>query len=100
MGEKSKIQWCDSTLNEEMGCDGCELWVPKRGIRLCYASVDTANKTGRGPLKGWPASFDQPTVYPERIGLLRKWRDLTGTVRPDKPWLSGLPRVIFWDDMG
>jgi protein gp37 len=100
MGEKSKIQWCDSTLNEEMGCDGCELWSPKRGVRICYAGVDTENKTSRGPLKGWPVSFDRPTVFPERIALLRKWKDLTGTARPDKPWLNGLPRVIFWDDMG
>ena len=35
MGDKSTIQWCDSTLNLQMGCDGCELWNHSR--RICYA---------------------------------------------------------------
>ena len=26
MSVKTKIQWCDSTVNPTMGCDGCELW--------------------------------------------------------------------------
>src|SRR5688572_33443058 len=24
--KKTHIQWCDSTVNPVMGCDGCELW--------------------------------------------------------------------------
>lgn len=28
------------------------------------------------------------------------WPDLTGTERPDKPWLNGYPRIVFLDDMG
>lgn len=100
MGERTAIQWSDSTLNVMMGCDGCELWDPKRGIRICYAGVDTTNKTARGPLKGWPTRFDRPEIFPERIGLLGKWRDLTGLPRPGKPWLDGHPRTIFWNDMG
>jgi protein gp37 len=27
------------------------------------------------------------------------WSDLTGTIRRDKPWLNGLPRLIFVSDM-
>ena len=27
MSVKTKIQWCDSTVNPTMGCDGCEIWV-------------------------------------------------------------------------
>ena len=26
MSKTTKIQWCDSTVNPTMGCDGCELW--------------------------------------------------------------------------
>jgi hypothetical protein len=26
MSKKTKIQWCDGTVNPVMGCDGCELW--------------------------------------------------------------------------
>jgi protein gp37 len=29
-----------------------------------------------------------------------RWRDLTGTARPEKPWLDGQPRLIFLNDMG
>ena len=29
-----------------------------------------------------------------------RWSDLTGTKRSDKPWLDGMPRVIFVGDMG
>jgi protein gp37 len=100
MGEKTGIQWSDSTLNIASGCDGCELWVPRLGIRICYAGVDTERKTAKGLRKGWPPRFDQPTIFPERIVWLTKWKDLTGTPRPNKPWLDGLPRVIFQGDMG
>jgi protein gp37 len=30
--KKTKIQWCHSTVNPEMGCDGCELWPGKGKI--------------------------------------------------------------------
>jgi len=29
----TKIQWCHSTVNPVMGCDGCELWKPASAIR-------------------------------------------------------------------
>jgi hypothetical protein len=29
----TKIQWCHSTVNPVMGCDGCELWPPASKIR-------------------------------------------------------------------
>lgn len=132
MAEQTKIQWADSTFNLSMGCDGCELWRAAKldelsptgweagasqrpdgrwWIRICYAGVDTDNKTAKnatrpgGPLKGWPLSFDTPTIFPERIKLLEQWKDLTGTVRPHegpyaKPWFDFMPRSIFWIDMG
>jgi hypothetical protein len=28
----TKIQWCHSTINPEMGCDGCELWKSAAAI--------------------------------------------------------------------
>ena len=29
----TKIQWCHSTVNPVMGCDGCELWPTPTAIR-------------------------------------------------------------------
>jgi protein gp37 len=106
MGQHTKIEWADDTVNAEMGCDGCELWDPKNDIRICYAGVMTEQKLSKGPRKGWPAAFDKPTIFPDRIAKAARWNDLTGTARAGtdrykaKPWLDGMPRVIFLKDMG
>jgi len=100
MAKGTMIEWADDTVNAEMGCDGCELWDPKNRIRICYAGVQTERMLSRGALKGWPPAFDQPTIFPGRIAQAAHWRDLTGTKRPDKPWLDEMPRVIFVNDMG
>jgi protein gp37 len=97
MSITTDIQWCDSTLNLQMGCDGCELWNPKAGVRKCYAGQLTER---RSPTKGWPDKFGLPRIFPERIAQTPKWKDLTDTDRPDKPWLNGLPRLVFLNDMG
>jgi protein gp37 len=103
MAQTTAIEWCDSTLNLMMGCDGCELWNPKANLRHCYAGVMTdgdGKRPGYGGRKGWPVTFGQPATFPERLVAALKWSDLTGTERPEKPWLNGLPRMIFLDDMG
>src|SRR5262245_24725643 len=83
-----------------MGCDGCELWDPKRGIRHCYAGIQIEQRTRAAPRPGWPGRFEQPELFPGRVATAARWPDLTGTARPDKPWLDGRPRVIFCNDMG
>ena len=85
MAEGTKIEWCDDSVNAEMGCDGCELWDPKNRVRICYAGQHTTRMLSRGPLKGWPPGFDQPTIFPGRIAKAARRRDLTGTARPGKP---------------
>lgn len=98
MGEVTLISWCDSTCNGEMGCDGCELW---NGLRhSCYAGILTERQVRNGPRNGWPTAFNVPQVFPRRIDEALEWKDLTGYARPDKPWLNGMPRLIFLDDMG
>ena len=92
MGIKTKIEWCDSTINPIMGCSGCELRKAH-----CYAAMLCARYSGR---KGWPKSFDEPEFFPRRIAQALGWPDLTGKTRPDKPWLDGHPRIIFVNDMG
>lgn len=91
MGIKTKIEWADSSVNPIMGCTGCALRKSH-----CYAAVLCARYAGR---KGWPESFDRPEFFPGRLEKAMKWRDLTGEARSDKPWLDGLPRHIFVNDM-
>jgi len=96
MGKETDIEWCDSTLNLQMGCDGCELWTAK--VRNCYAGQLTERYAGHNA--GFPKAFNEPVIYPDRLAPALAWKDLTGTKRPDKPWLDGLPRMIFLNDMG
>lgn len=98
MAKETKIEWCDSTLNLSMGCDGCELWNRAAGIAHCYAGTLTDRYAGTN--KGFPESFEEPTTFFDRLEQALKWSDLTGVDRPDKPWLNGLPRLIFVGDMG
>jgi protein gp37 len=96
MAEQTKIQWCDSTLNIQMGCEGCEL-SSKQGPARCYAEVMTDRYQGRN---GWPDTFMKPKLFLERLIPALRWKDLTGTTRKDKPWLDSYPRLIFLNDMG
>jgi protein gp37 len=100
MGEFTGIEWCDSTINPEMGCDGCELWDPKNGIKTCYALKLIERTVSRSPQKGWPPSPTTPTIFPGRIAQAARWKDLTGRVRSERTWLDRMPRVIFVNDMG
>lgn len=95
MGVKTDIQWCDSSINLQMGCDGCELW--HEGVRACYAGTLTERYGGQ---KGFPKAFHLPVLFPERMKVVESWEDLSGRVRPEKPWLNGYPRVVFLNDMG
>ncbi len=95
MSITTPIAWCDSTANGGMGCDGCELWNGLR--RSCYAGILTERRAGR---PGYPPDFATPTLFPRRIPEACRWPDLTGTRRPNKPWLDGMPRVVFLGDMG
>ena len=98
MGLVTKIQWCDSTDNPSMGCDGCELWNRKTGVRKCYAGNMTTRFGGHN--KGYPPSFEEVTLYPGRMAQAAMWTDLRGKQRLNKPWLDGRDRHIFVSDMG
>lgn len=97
MSVTTKIQWCDSTVNPTMGCEGCELWNPKAGVRKCYAGM--LHTRFGGVTKGYSPTFEQVTYWPGRMAEAARWPDLTGKARKDKPWLDGLPRLIFVSDM-
>lgn len=98
MSKETNIEWADSSLNLQMGCDGCELWNPAAEVKHCYAGTLTERYAGVN--KGFPKSFDEPMIFRERIMQIKNWKSLTGMMRLNKPWLNGLPRIIFLNDMG
>lgn len=95
MAVSTKIQWCDSTCNPTMGCEGCELWTSK--VKKCYAGM--LHRRFGGATRGYSPTFEEITYWPGRMEEAARWRDLRGMKRPDKPWLDGLPRLIFVSDM-
>lgn len=96
MAQSTAIQWCDSTENPTMGCTGCELWNGTR--KTCYAGV--LHRRFGGSSSGYAPSFAEVTRFPGRMRRAARWSDLTGQPRPKKPWLNGMPRLIFVSDMG
>jgi protein gp37 len=99
MGITTAIEYCDSSVNPVMGCTGCELWHRDPDKSHCYAAA-LCNRYGGGNNKGWPADFHHPEHFPGRLEKAIRWPDLTGADRPGKPWLNGLPRIIFVNDLG
>ena len=95
MAQSTAIQWCDSTENPTMGCSGCELWNDKH--KTCYAGI--LHRRFGGVSTGYAPSFEEVTAFPGRMSKAARWSDLTGRKRSDKPWLDGLPRLIFVSDM-
>ncbi|MHB8860909.1 MAG: DUF5131 family protein [Pirellulaceae bacterium] len=95
MSITTKIQWCDSTCNPTMGCEGCELWTTK--VKRCYAG--TLHSRFGGHTRGYSPTFEEVTFWPGRMSEAARWADLKGAARKDKPWLDGLPRMIFVSDM-
>ncbi len=97
MSLTTEIQWCDTTVNPVMGCDGCELRNRDEGVRRCYAGTLHDLRKGN---RGYAPTFEQVTLFPGRTAEAARTSDLAGTVRLLKPWLDGLPRLIFVSDMG
>jgi protein gp37 len=95
MSIKTKIQWCDSTVNPTMGCDGCEIWGAQR--KSCYAGILHARFGA--VTSGYAPVFEEVTQFPGRMTDAARWPDLADKSRSDKPWLDGLPRIIFVSDM-
>lgn len=72
----------------------------------CYAAQLHANRgfdlenPQRGVNVGYAPTFETITRFPSRTEAAVHWSDLTGIERDEKPWLNGLPRLIFVSDMG
>ncbi len=92
----TKIEWCDSTANPTVGCDGCELYEAGVG-GTCYAAAIHTRFCGS---PAYPEPFGVVETRPGRMIKAAAWSDLGGVDRPKKPWLNQRPRHIFIGDMG
>lgn len=93
MSAHSTIEWCDGTINPTSGCDGCEI------LGTCYARGLHVNRLAKSFPEKYAPSFLEVRMIAGRMRQAAGWRDLTGTVRLDKPWLNGMPRLVFISDM-
>ena len=63
----------------------------------CYAGLLGTFRAGHN---GYADKFESPKLYPGRLAEAAKWGPPTEREIVDKPWLLGLPRLIFISDMG
>jgi protein gp37 len=161
--KNTNIQWCHSTVNPVMGCDGCELWPPVSAIRSVLSSllrrtscsadfVETTLASGIGDRTtselycdreeimadltarlqlddrvrlefvdvirqeckcyagmlgtfraghaGYAEAFELSQPFPGRMSKAANWGPPVAREIVEKPWLRGLPRLIFISDMG
>ncbi|MDD2765599.1 MAG: DUF5131 family protein [Opitutaceae bacterium] len=101
MGLHTNIGYADSTINGTSGCVGCELFMPGHPEHAtCYARLVHEHRLAAARPGLYASSFAEVRLIPGRFAQAANWKDLRGTARPDKPWLDGLPRIIFVGDLG
>jgi hypothetical protein len=71
MSQNSSIQWCDSTINPLMGCDGCPLFPPSPGVLVkglveTLVQVDYDREACSKLVKSITAGFTQSDFYRRR----------------------------------
>lgn len=99
MGTTTNIDWCDTTVNPTTGCVGCELKTPGKS-GTCYASTLHEGRLAKSLPHLYAADFHEVRLAPGRMAKAAALPDLRGKERPGKPWLNGMPRMIFVGDMG
>ncbi len=75
MSDHTKIQWCDSTCNPVMGCEGCPLWPTPAALTKALAealasmgvSTRDAKRLAAGALDGLTAT----DAYQHRKAIAR-----------------------------
>lgn len=99
MGRNTFIQWCDDTVNATSGCDGCELKTKGRE-GTCYAVPIHTGRLANAFPDHYSPDFHEIRLIPGRMEKAAKASGMVGKPRPEKPWLNGLPRIIFIGDLG
>jgi protein gp37 len=75
------------------------LWVRGKG-GSCYAGSLHEDRLAKSLPALYAPDFTEVRLAPGRMAKAAAWSDLRGKERPGKPWLNGLPRLVFVGDMG
>lgn len=101
---KKEIQ---TAIAEEYGTEEASIFERVLGLNTaCYASLLTRNRglSVLNPLKflnkGQAEEFERIRKRPGETMKAARLKDLINTTHPDTPWKRGLPRMIFFSDMG
>lgn len=70
--------------------------IIRRGCK-CYAGMLGTMRAGH---KGYADTFEEPKLFPGRMAEAASWGAPTAAEIADKPWLEGMPRLVFISDMG
>ncbi len=70
--------------------------IIRRGCK-CYAGLLGTMRAGH---KGYADTFEIPELFPGRMAKAASWGLPTAAEIANKPWLEGMPRLIFISDMG
>ena len=95
--KKTTIQWCHSTVNPVMGCDGCELWPGKEKIVADLATAIIASGGARSvtniqkSISKLIGDLETSQIYTNRVQLAE---ELGTTFRLGKASRAGLVDVI------
>ena len=68
-----------------------------RSNAKCYADLLGTMRAGH---KGYAEEFEVPKLYPGRMATAARWAAPTAGEIAEKPWLEGLPRLVFISDSG
>jgi protein gp37 len=102
MSKNTGIEWADDTVNPTSGCDGCELWIPGQG-GPCYAGNLHQTRLAKSLPLLYDPDFTNVRLIPGRMVKALRCMSLVGKERRGehpKPWLDGLPRLVFVGDLG
>lgn len=83
----------------------CALRVIEQSV-TCYAAKLHLNKAKsilnpyRSANPGYAPAFEEISQFSGRVAQMARMSDLRGVDDPQKPWMEGLPRLIFVSDMG
>jgi len=68
-----------------------------RAACKCYAGLLGAARPAH---PGYADRFEIPKLFPGRMAMASRWAPVSQREVEAKPWLQGLPRMIFISDMG